>query len=183
MCDFISVAFPKRLLKEFLSLAPRKMVDQLNENPTIAKALPQDWMQIFLVRSSCSCGMFYSEDELHSDIPTRKNRELLRRKYEKRNWSPARIERALASSFANSQNTDVPQNDRQAGFEPKVRELIAKFAKKHHPISILVHFYSGSLVSEKFTIEKRLTLPASEFTSTDRASQRDVLYTIVPDGN
>ncbi|MDO4574489.1 MAG: hypothetical protein Q4D98_04685 [Planctomycetia bacterium] len=181
MCDYITVAFPKQLTSEFVACVPHGMAtDSRYPNPTFAANIPADYTQILLTHGGCSCELyFYFTEEQANDVaPPKKDVEKIRRKYERMNWSSAKMERAIQSHL--TQRTPPIENsiDVIAGFQPEVKELVSEFVTKYGSILILVHRYCNAVSKEIFKLKQKETIRLSAFQSKDFIAQRDVLYTV-----
>ena len=96
----------------------------------------------------------------------------LKRKYEKRGWSEAKIQRAIADATA-------VEKVRPTGLRADARDLIAWAADVGGTAHVLVHMYSGSPDTEKLAPEGGLTAQADELRSGACALEPDRLVTVV----
>lgn len=184
MCYFITVAIPKTLTTEFRTLVSRGYTADFydkksEENPYLTREIPDDFTQVILTSDGCSCGLYRSREVAESeDTPfNQKNPEKLLEKYRKKNWSRAKIERAIAVISASQANAK-PMYEEFSGFHPKIREIFASFAEKYGSISIFGHFYSGDVNTEKLTIQGKKNVTVNHFLHDDFIADEDVVYRI-----
>ena len=96
----------------------------------------------------------------------------LRRKYEKRGWSEAKIQRAL-----NDPSAYIKPN--KIGLRADVRMLIADIVDEAGRVEFFVHFYSGDQMTEKLTVNRGATVSSGEIRSGAHLLEPDVLTTVV----
>ncbi|MDO4628477.1 MAG: hypothetical protein Q4C70_04795 [Planctomycetia bacterium] len=190
MCYFITTIIPRTLTDELRTLVPRGFTADFydkksEENSYITREIPDDFTQVILTSGGCACDLYQSravaesEDSFPPNSPLFKQRnpEKLLKKYRKKNWSRAKIERALAAISASQANVK-PMYDEFSGFHPKIREIIATFTEKYGSIFIFVHFYSGQINTEKITFQGKKNVTVNQFLHNDFIVDEDVLYTI-----
>ncbi len=173
MCYFISVAVPERLAGQLAAALPRNLVLHESRNASITHSLP-DGFRLFVLRlGPCSCGLFREASERESIEQTRTR---LRKKFEKRKWSNARIERAIESSVRSHKLDSVP-----AGFADSVREFVAEFVESHDQIRIIAHWYDGDVESELIPIAGSSTVSSSGFLDNQFDAKADWIICVNPD--
>jgi len=86
----------------------------------------------------------------------------MRRQYEKKGWSPNKIERAVQDHKKAIQHHRVESFE---GLRPDIRELIADLTMKSGSTAVLVHFYSSDIKKERFNIEIGETASPDELLS------------------
>ncbi len=180
MCDFITVAFPKRFLDLFKISIPRGLVTEEISNPTIASNIPKEYIQAVITDGSCSCGLFFSQEDVEDAKADRalKDMEKIREKYQKMNWSNAKIERTLAEIAATQNKNAFSRPELETGFRQDIREAIAKFAEMNCSVYVIVHAYCGSIAEERFGVQGRKNIAASRLRNNEYILARDMLYVI-----
>lgn len=153
MCYFLTVGVPKAKTSVLEQSIPRGLAACPTGNPTVLKYLGGDYATYLLISGDCSCDL-YSERLF---VPPAKSADSRRRKYQKMGWSPAKIERAMASVAA-----DAPPAQGFAGLRPDVRELLAQIAEAVGSLFVMVHWYDGDLEKEAFSIRDGPTITAAE---------------------
>ena len=104
--------------------------------------------QLFQVTSGgCSCD-FVIRSELSRDEQYAR----LRARYQRKGWSPAKIERALADwEIAHERRTQ-----HQAAPQAEVCALLRAMTSKPRGLRVFIHFYSGHFDSELVTSDERI---------------------------
>lgn len=182
MCDYITVAFPKQLTSAFMACVPHGMVtESKSSNPVICANIPTNYTQILLtdiIHGGCCWYLYFTEEQANYIEPSKKDVEKIRQKYERMNWSSAKIERAIQSHLAQQTPPISNSINVTAGFHPEVNLLVSEFVTKHSSMFILVHRYCEVVPKENFKIKQKKSIPLSVFQSENFIAQRDVLYTI-----
>ncbi|MEX0700549.1 MAG: hypothetical protein WD069_00495 [Planctomycetales bacterium] len=90
----------------------------------------------------------------------------LRKKYEKRGWSEAKIRRAI------DQATSKPEPQNFVGLRPDVAKMIGRFARTAGPVGVLVHFDDKD---ERVEIQRRQRVAADVLECDEVPFDEDVL--------
>jgi hypothetical protein len=139
-------------------------------NPSIAAAFGRSYVLFSITDGGCACALHSARAEPGetADVVVTK-----RRKYERRGWSEAKIERALAASDAARAPTVT------GGISKDVAALIAGIARAAGEIRLLVHAYHGRFAEEPVVpvAVKRVHVNAFE-TSAHAAVAEDTVYAI-----
>src|SRR4029077_12012849 len=94
----------------------------------------------------CSCDLFRRPASSNKET-AETHADDLRRKYAKRGWSQAKVERAVTQASARPQPEEP-----FIGLRPDVRELLADLAEEVGELAIAVHWYNGDIETEKFNV-------------------------------
>ena len=134
MCYFITLGIQADRLSVLNTAVPRDLSAWRCENPYILKHMEVGCHGYALTDRHCSCDLYSCPSgQKGSTDPLFKRR----RKYERRGWSEAKIQRALDDSSAHGKPVKV-------GLRDDVRVLIADLVDKAGRIDVFVHFYSGT---------------------------------------
>lgn len=182
MCDFITVAFPKHLGELFKNHMPQSLtITEKFSNPTLASHIPTEYVQALITDGSCSCGLFFSQedvDDAKADFAV-KDMEKIRKKYQKMNWSNAKIERVLTEIIMKESKRVFSHPELDVGFRKDIRDAISKFVETNSSIYIIVHEYCGQIAEERFRLQGRKNIVASRLRSNEYILVRDILYTVI----
>lgn len=137
------------------------------ENPDVGAAFGEEFALFSITDGQCSCHLY--------DSPAAAEREpdhARRRKYERRGWSQARIERALAAA---EQAAALPDR----GVKENAAALIADLAERFGEVRLLVHEYRGSFAEERVRAHGEERISAAELRGAGRHRiELDTIYVI-----
>src|SRR5688572_3862675 len=91
MCFYLTVAVPADHVERIGEVFGREFGCLDTNNPSVAAALPSGHVGRVIITNGCSCYLYGKVDDAQEADPA----ERLRRKYEKRGWSEAKIARAI----------------------------------------------------------------------------------------
>ena len=134
-------------------------------NPTSA-AMPSNGARLDITAGGCSCSFYCG------DTPQKPDPEAARRRYERKGWTQAKIDRALAAS--QTAHKGKPRNDLSVQFASAVGAL----AKQGARVTLLAHMFSGSF-DEPFEIAGTTALPLEHYLETRNYFPEDTLVTLV----
>lgn len=152
MCHIITIAVRAEDFDAVRRCVVRGYYFAESANPGVLDALPPAYKTFLLISGGCSCGM-YSADRL-GNAP---DPERMWKKYSKRGWSYAKIERAVEQSLA----ARVQPHD-FVGFRDDVVALLHEILEKVHRLAVLVHWYRGSVEEEAIEIVSSLEVESFE---------------------
>jgi len=167
MCHLVTLGIDKSLgsaLPEFgdgregLALDPSR-------NPSVARLFPPSDLLLEITVGGCSCGLLGGP--LRSD-----HGEADRRRYEKKGWSAAKIERALEASRAARGRDHSRENAR------RFREAIAGLLRRTPSIRLFLHTYGGAFDTEPVSSSKKVKLTLQEYNGRHGVIPEDVLVEI-----
>lgn len=158
MCFFITVAVPKAKADVLKEAVPRGMHIDPVENRSVSNALPSDYTTYLLCSGGCSCGLYQDEIVIRSEQPDLAKRRI---QYEKKGWSDAKIGRALEQS--QSSQTPPYEGEEFVGLREDVVGVLAQVAMKVSKLGVLVHWYDGSVESERIPIRQTQQTPIRQF--------------------
>lgn len=144
MCYVITMGFKEDAAEEARQIVPLGMRIEKSSNPCVSRAMGEGWRQFLLTSGGCSCDLYREtagKEENEKDCIER-----LTRKYVKKGWSDAKIQRAIGSRATKSKRDDF------VGLRQDVRDLVAAMVERTPRIGIVVHFYSGDIETEKFSV-------------------------------
>ena len=168
MCYFISIALPESMAASHLSTLPTHVYAEPVEKTILTRELPSGYQTYYLITRMCSCDLFCA---VRPDDEERRL-ESLRKKYRKKGWSKAKIERALSdhqTAIAKSQ-----------GLRDDIRKWILQVVNQHKEVLfLLVHMYSGAVVTAKFSVAS-VDIKQHDFSEFSRTFPEDTLVMIRP---
>ena len=146
---FVGIAADKAPLLE--KAVRRGLAISPENNPSVMEKLPKEFNIYVITSGMCFCGLFQEAANPVKGLPVSD----LRHKYEKKGWSKARIERAIAQSGTAYKRaaSKARENDFE-GIRPDLRDLLAGVAEAVGVLAIVVHFFDGPIEEEKFAIEQ-----------------------------
>src|SRR5215510_7292371 len=154
MCRLVTLGIDKSLGSAFREVGDARegfAVDP-SRNPSVARLFPPSDLLLEITVGGCSCGLLAAP--LRSD-----HGEADRRRYEKKGWSAAKIERALEASRAARGQDHSSENAR------RFRDAIAGLLRRTPSIRLFVHMYSGAFDTERVPSGKKVKLTFEEYKS------------------
>jgi hypothetical protein len=136
-------------------------------NPTSA-AMPRNAVRIDVTVGWCSCDFYCGDTPQKSDGDP----DAVRRKYERKGWTQAKIDRAIASS--RSARAATPRKNLHEQFAAAIGTL----AKQGARVTLLAHMFSGSF-AEPFDITGTAELPLEHYLKGGNYFPEDTLVTLV----
>lgn len=143
MCYFITLAVPSEHVETLRHAVRPSFKPGPVANRSILSLLPQDYETFLLTSDGCSCGLYYPES---ASRPSSKSPERLRKKYAKKGWSEAKIQRAIESCDA-----AYSQREKEVGFSDDVIYALSGLAECVGRLAVFVHWYSGDVETEGVT--------------------------------
>jgi hypothetical protein len=135
-------------------------------NPT-ACAMPRDAVRINVTAGGCSCNFYCG------DTPEKTDPDADRRRYARKGWSQAKIERAIEASRS-AHRPKSARSDLPAQFAAAIETL----AKQGARVTLLAYMFSGSF-DEPFSIAGTTELPLGYYVKPGNYFPEDTLVTIV----
>ena len=133
-------------------------------NPAAA-ALPPDAVHLAITTGGCSCDFY------HGDVFPRTDPRVLQRRYERKGWSQAKIDRALAARREATQSRELTLAQR---FTAIVGGLTSDGAR----ITLLAHDFRGSF-DEPFEITGSTELPLTYYLRSQNEFPEDRLVSLI----
>src|SRR5215213_1542275 len=121
MCFFLTVAVPSQHAERIGEAFGRGFQTHPTANASVTAALPAGYAARLVTSGMCSCDLYARPRTADAPDPATH----LRRKYEKRGWSEAKIKRALEQAADNASKTNRAtsgfRSDVLTGFEALCR--------------------------------------------------------------
>ena len=170
MCLFISIAISENDRPHLRAILSREVrLDPQTNADLQALVHPSDHVFV-LSTSGCGCHLF-GEPEEEDEAVDRDNRA---RKYARRGWSPAKIQRALSQA-----DSAHPVERSFTGIRADVREALATAASRTGCLHIFVHDYEGSVDSARITPAGRVAVGLEELRVGTVEIEQNQLYSVV----
>lgn len=138
MCHFLTIAVPGKKVPEVPSEFRRKIHFTEHTNRSVTEYIPVDWISFTATSGGCSCEFYRASDNTPED------RSKLEKKYRKKGWSDAKIQRALESH-------ETPAA-RSSGLRDDVLDLVTDLVNAFGEIQLSLHWYSGDVGTENFSL-------------------------------
>lgn len=127
-----------------------RLVVHPSKNLSLRSLFPQGDRLFQVTSGGCSCDLVIRSNELSRDEQCAR----LRARYQRKGWSPAKIERALADwEIAHERQTQ-----HQAAPQAELCALLRAMTSKPGGLRVLIHFYSGHFDSELVTSGERIRI-------------------------
>lgn len=138
MCHFLTISVPAQTVPEVPKTLRREVhfVKQLNRSVTVHT--PPDWISFVATSGGCSCDFYRAGDDSPDDESKRIS------KYRKQGWSEAKIQRVIESRATATM--------RSAGLRDDIADMIADFTHAFGQIRLSLHWYSGDIETESFSL-------------------------------
>jgi hypothetical protein len=175
MCYFLTVAVPESGTASLEEAVPRGLALLPLANASITRHLPKKWRQFALTSGMCSCDLFHGS---LADRSQESHAETLRRKYKKEGWSETKIRRALAQADRALRVQALKGPADFQGLRPDLRDLLARVVNDTGELAIVVHFYGGSIETEKFPVQKGPLVPPGALRAGDSVLGEDQLFLV-----
>jgi hypothetical protein len=143
MCFFLTVAVPAKNVDRIDEVFGPALACRPSNNPTVARAMPRGYAARTATVGGCSCDL-YARPGAASPADSADH---LRRKYEKRGWSAAKIARAIEQAAKHGATTNRPANGLRSDIIDRLRQL----CQAAGGVSLLIHWYHGDVDTEPIT--------------------------------
>lgn len=167
MCWFITVSVPRgqEALLVQLGQEGSGVRARLNENPSLARALPEGDVQVVIAGRGCACDLYWSPDS--PNPPDDDGDE----------GSEADFEKACTERNIAATDEAAARIDRRA--RRRLRETVAELTQILGAVRLFAHFYEGDVSSEVFGELSSLTLSAGRYLAGLGAFPSDAIVTVV----
>lgn len=135
-------------------------------NPTSA-AMPRDALRLEVTAGGCSCS-FYCGDVRETTDP-----DVVRRRYARKGWSQAKVERAVEASLSAHRSKSARDDLRSP-----IVAAIEMLARQGARVFLLAHMFSSGF-DEPFEIVGTTELPLEHYLKTGNYFPADTLVTLV----
>jgi hypothetical protein len=149
MCHLLTIAVPCKTVPEVPSEFRRKIHFTEQTNRSVTKHAPIEWISFTATSGGCSCDFYRASDTTEEDISK------LEKKYRKKGWSDAKIQRALESH-------GTPAT-RRPGLRDDILDLVTDLVKAFGEIRLSLHWYSGDAGMEKFALNDAGCISLEDF--------------------
>ena len=144
-------------------------------NPSSA-AMPKTAVRIDVLAGWCSCPLYQGDTPKPHDAEA--ERLKLERKYARKGWSQAKIDRALAARTQPPQSDSGGRRDLSANPPAQFAAAIERLSKQGARVTLLAHSFKGSF-AEPFEIQGTTELPLDHFLKSGHHFPEDMLVTLV----
>ena len=145
-------------------------------NPTSA-AMPKNAIRIDVTAGGCSCALYQGDTPDPADAESERLRIV--RKYARKGWSQAKIDRALGSRDHSSQQDRQGPKDLSENHAEQFAAAIESLSKLGARLTLLAHSFKGSF-AEPFEISGATELPLDHYLKGHHYFPEDMLVTLVP---
>lgn len=153
MCYFVTIGVPERHAGRIREAFSRGYQLDETKNASVLAAFPPHCAARLLTSGMCSCDLYARpRSPLSGDREQR-----LRRKYAKRGWSEAKIERAIAEAGVEEQ---VAMSF--SGLAPAVVEGLQALCASAGKAAVVVHWYRGDTETARLSLRQQ-TCELAEF--------------------
>ncbi len=168
MCYFITVAATADKAEALRNVRKGGIEASPYTNRHLSRQLPEGCQTFALTSGGCSCDLYAGGSD--NDEPDRGDLTRLRKKYEKKGWPEAKIERAIG-------NPEHRLRQRQpfVGLRPDVRSLLADIVEQCGELAIVIHFYSGNVEDEHITLQQSDHISPSDLRDATRTIAEDTI--------
>jgi hypothetical protein len=149
MCYFLTVAVPAQHAELIERTFQPDFQTLVTTNPQVAAALPVHYAARVVTTGFCSCELFSDPARPRAEQLT----EQLQRKFKKRGWGQAKIQRAIEQ--AKQSQARFP--DSAGGIREDVIERLQVLAESAGAVGVFAHWYGGSLESELLELKQFAT--------------------------
>ncbi len=157
MCFFLTIAVPTKHVERIGAVFGRGFQSHSTANPSVTAALPAGYSARLITSGMCSCDLYARPHSADAHDPAMH----LRRKYEKRGWSEAKIARTLEQVAVKESKT----HRATSGFRSDVLSGIEALCRAAGSVALVIHWYSGDIESERLPLGKPLRCKCAELTS------------------
>ena len=171
MCYFVTVGVNEDNASWLLDSIPRGMAIYPYANKSITKHLPKSYRTYVITSGMCSCDLFRRSFE--NSPSAEEHTDRLRLKYEKKGWTPAKIQRAIDQSSA------TQPLETFVGLCPDLRKLLADIVERVDDMALVVHFYhEREIENEKIAVSEGELIPVDSFVANEPVLTEDRLVFI-----
>jgi hypothetical protein len=168
MCFFLTIGVPADNASRLEDAIPRGLAVHPVANPSILRMLPAGYRTFVLTSGSCSCDLYRAPTPAIG--ATEDHAAKLRRKYARRGWSEAKIQRALAQAAVRPEPEEP-----FVGLRPDVRQLLARLVEEIGELALVNHWYNGDVETEEFEVVQGLKLDAAELQEGNACGSLDTI--------
>jgi len=164
MCHFLTIAVPGKTVPEVPKEFRRTIHFAEHTNRSATENAPSDWTSFTATSGGCSCDFYRAPNDAPDD------RSKLEKKYRKKGWSEAKIQRALESQ------KDMPAQS--AGLRDDILDLVANLTNSFGEIRLSLHWYSGDVEIESFRLRDVGSVSLADFRRDTTALRDESTLTI-----
>lgn len=139
MCHFLTIAVPRKTVPDVPNAFRRTIRFDEQANPSVTEHVPRDWICFTATSGGCSCDFYRVAIEPWDSTLRR------RKKYEKKGWSDAKVQRALG---CHKETTLRP-----TGLREDIFELVSCLTNALGESRLGLHWYNGNVETEEFSLE------------------------------
>ncbi len=175
MCYFITIAVPKNKAENFEKTVPRGLHIGATSNRTLKNHLPDDVSLYLVMSGGCSCDLFSENSKGIRNDDLEEHVAKLRRKYQKKGWSEAKTERAIAQAMKGATSSAGKE---KSGLRFDVREFLAGLLNDMKEIGVFVQWYGGNVESEDVIVKQGPKISGYQLRVDNPVKETGKIYTV-----
>jgi len=149
MCRFLTIAVSGKSVPEVPEEFRRTINFAEQSNPSVIEHSPPDWISFTVTSGGCSCNLYRALATAPDD------RSKIEKKYRKKGWSNAKIQRAIESHEL--------EPSRSAGLRVDALDLVENLANAFGEIRLSLRWYSGDVGTENFALKDAGCMSLKDF--------------------
>ncbi len=173
MCYYITVVTSPFATKLFPARSRGLESFQYSNSYLTRQYFNEDRALFCIYSGFCACDLFSEKISEETEGAILHNNY---RKYQKRNWSQSKIDRAIQSKRNSRENQ--PRIQVVPGYVIDVRTFVADFVGANGSVEIFTHFYSGSVESDHFELSRGSAISSEQFLTNDYPALADLILTV-----
>ena len=167
MCHFLFVGIPADSSEVLHPLRGLGLSTRVATNPHLGGFFPSDHSMFVVTRGSCSCDLYV--DSMADDSGVAAPEEgAARRRYQRKGWSDAKIERAL----------DSMRKSRQRPHATFLLDAVRSLLGDLTDVYLYVHWFDGPIETEPLPCSGRVSQTLAEFVEVGGRIREDELVRI-----
>lgn len=169
MCYFVTIGVPEKHAHRIREAFSRGYHLDETKNASVLAAFPPNYAARLVTSGMCSCDLY-----ARPRSPLSGNREQrLRRKYSKRGWSEAKIDRAIAEAGVEEQAAMS-----FSGLAPVVIEGLQALCESAGEAAVVVHWYRGDTETARLSLNSQTCESAELPERASRLKEDEVLIAV-----
>jgi hypothetical protein len=170
MCYFLTIGVPEQYSEQASDKLKRGYVVSKSRNSSLNEYVPDDHSLFYVTTGMCSCDLFQVPKDGVKEIE-KIRKKYQKPKYKKRGWSKVKIERAVKDQIKAMKHGSN-------GLSPALRHELVDIVGLTKSLSIIVHWYSGSVDDESISLKSESEISTYDLINDDLAVAEDTLITL-----